>query len=207
MFSKASSVGLGVAALTLLIACEGPRGEKLLGPISGFDHFGARGIHQMVTLKGSWDNTELPAVGEPPAGCTFFFPTSQVGRATHLGNFRGTGATCGNPQGPPTETPPFWDHEPAPPYLVADFTNEMVWTAANGDELWLRPNEGVFVQSVVTMEATVRGTLRIAGGTGRFQGASGTLAVTGGRESGETGDHLEFSGPIDLIPGSRGQSH
>jgi hypothetical protein len=92
------------------------------------------------------------------AGCLVYIETSQTGNATHLGHFTGRGATCATSGGEPVDTPPFWDGEPALPYVVLDFTNEMVWTAANGDELWLRPNGGVFVASASNGATTCTGT-------------------------------------------------
>ncbi len=155
-------------------------------------------------IKGTWDNTESPPSPSPPAGCAVHITTSQVGRATQIGPFTGTGSTCGNPLGPPTDSPPFWTHDPAPPYFVADFTNQMVWTAANGDELWLRPNHGVFVQSLSNGAVSVQGRLTIAGGTGRFEGGTGWMDVTGGRASGEPGDHLQYEGELQLPTGPQG---
>ncbi|MGE0554625.1 MAG: hypothetical protein AB7R55_14450 [Gemmatimonadales bacterium] len=162
-----------------------------------------RRISRMVTvpIRGSWDNTESPPVAEPPAGCTVYFETSQVGRATQLGEFTGTGHTCANLAGPPVPEPPFWDHDPAPPYLVMTFTNEMVWVAANGDELWLRPNGGDFVMSGSNGAASIRASLTVAGGTGRFEGATGSMTVRGGRGPGAPGDRLQFEGSITLKRG------
>lgn len=164
---------------------------------------GWRGREEMVTvpIRGVWANTESPPSANPPAGCLIHIETRQTGHATHLGRFDGVGRTCVTSQ-VQADSPPFWDHDPAPPYGVMDFANEMVWTAANGDELWLRPNGGVFVLSFANGAASVRGHLTIAGGTGRFEGATGRLEVTGGREAGEPGDRLEYEGDITMRPGA-----
>lgn len=191
------------ATLVLLAGCDG---EAPTGPVH--DTVITTGaMSPMVTkpIKGTWDNTESPPTADPPDGCIVHIETSQAGNATHLGRFEGTGATCAT-SAEVTESPPFWDHKPAPPYFVADFTNEMVWVAANGDELWLRPNGGVFVQSLANGAASVRAQITIAGGTGRFVDASGWMSVTGGREPGEPGDHLLYEGEITLKSGARGQS-
>jgi hypothetical protein len=153
-----------------------------------------------VPIRGTWDNTESAPSATPPEGCVVYIETSQTGNATHMGRFTGRGATCAKPRGEPVETPPFWEGEPAPPYVVMDFTNEMVWTAANGDELWLRPNGGVFVMSGSNGAASVQARITIAGGTGRFEGATGTMIVSGGRGPGEPGDHLEYEGEIAMRP-------
>lgn len=154
-------------------------------------------------MKGEWANTESPPSGEVPDGCVGFIETTQEGRGTHIGRFTGTGSTCVR-QADQRDDPPIWDHEPAPPYLVAvDFVAENVWVASNGDELWVRSGASLFVQSLKTGAATVRADLEILGGTGRFAGASGVLVVTGGREAGEPGDHLRFDGEITLQAGTR----
>ena len=154
-----------------------------------------RPMRTTVPLRGWWSNTESPPVAT--ADCVVRITTQQAGRATHLGRFTGEGATCANPTGE-VEEPPFWDHDPAPPYVIMDFTNEMTWRAANGDRLHLSPNSGVFVMSLTNGAASVRGSLTVSGGTGRFAGARGTVEVTGGREPGAPGDKLQFDGEITL---------
>jgi hypothetical protein len=156
-----------------------------------------------VPIRGSWENTESPPSASPPAGCQVHIETTQVGQATHLGRFTGRGQTCVTSQ-VLSDDPPFWTHDPAPPYGVMGFENEMVWMAANGDELWLRPNGGVFVLSMSTFAASVEGWLTVAGGTGRFEGATGRLEVRGGREAGEDGDRLSYEGEITLRRGTAG---
>lgn len=193
--------------LFAIIAAAGC-GSPATGPFDGADraHAGPaaalQGATPMVTLpiRGTWDNEELGLSSSPPAGCVLFLETAQTGQASHIGRFSGRGGTCVTTQ-QQTDSPPFWDHDPAPPYALMDFTNEMVWTAANGNELWLRPNGGVFVMSLANGAASVRGHLAIAGGTGRFEGATGRLVATGGRGPGEPGDHLTYDGEISLRPG------
>jgi hypothetical protein len=191
--------------ILVVAGCGASADGPVLGPELGDDGAAAarRGGKSMVTvpIRGTWDNEELGLSATPPAGCMVFLETAQTGNASHLGRFSGRGGTCVTTQ-QQTDSPPFWDHEPAPPYALMDFTNEMAWTAANGDELWLRPNGGVFVMSLANGAASVRGQLTIAGGTGRFEGATGTLAVSGGRQAGEPGDHLSYEGEISLRPGA-----
>jgi len=193
------------ALLVVLAACTVRPGDEPLGPgATGeiVESISARGARAMVTvpIRGIWDNTESPPAANPPAGCLIHIETSQTGHASHVGRFSGTGATCVTSQ-TQTDGPPFWDRDPAPPYAVMEFTNEMVWTAANGDELWLRPNGGLFVFSLSNGAASVRGRLTVAGGMGRFEGASGWMDVRGGRSPGEPADHLEYEGEITLKAG------
>jgi len=204
MIRASLRIAARIFAGLLATACHG-RGPDAAGVTGPVAHVAgpASSVHgegAMVTvpIKGTWDNAESPPVANPPAGCLLAIETTQTGNATHLGQFTGAGGTCVTGQDGPLQTPPFWDHAAAPPYLVMDFTNEMVWTAANGDQLWLRPNGGVFVMSGSNGATSVRGHLTIAGGTGRFEGASGEMSVTGGREAGEPGDHLEYEGEITL---------
>ncbi len=73
-------------------------------------------------------------------------------------------------------TDPPWNlHGGEPPFLLVDFHHRSVWTAANGDKLYLSSSEpGTNVISVTdgTFSA-MGGTIVISGGTGRFEGASG----------------------------------
>lgn len=193
-----------VGALILLAAC-GPDASVPLASDPARRATANRGggmVMVTVPIHGTWDNAESPPAAEPPEGCLAYIATSQVGQAAHIGSFQGTGATCVTRVHPEGEPAPFWDHDPAPPYMIADFTNQMTWVAADGDELWLRPNGGVFVQSLSNGATAVRGRLTIAGGTGRFAGASGWMDVTGGRGPGEPGDHLEYRGAITMGTGS-----
>lgn len=153
-----------------------------------------------IPIRGTWSNTESPPSVDPPPGCLVHIHTTQTGNATHLGRFTGNGETCVTSQ-TPSEDPPFWNHDPAPPYGIMEFENEMVWTAADGDELWLRPNGGVFVMSLSNGAASVEGWLTVAGGNGRFEGATGRLEVTGGRGAGEPGDRLSYEGEITVRRG------
>ena len=196
---------LPVGVVALLASCGGNTAQLPTEPALSMDRSLTERQERrtMVTLpmRGTWDNSESPPVANPPAGCLVKIETAQTGNATHLGRFTGEGSTCVTTQ-TPSESPPFWDHDPAPPYGVMDFENEMKWTAANGDELWLKPNSGVFVLSMASGAASVRGWLTIAGGTGRFTGATGRLEVTGGRSAGEPADHLEYDGEITMRPGA-----
>lgn len=148
--------------------------------------------------KGRFGGTESPPSSPTPAGCLRYFDTTQNGTASHLGAFHGTGSTCATAANAPVDTPPFWDHEPAPPYFVAEFTADNVWTGADASQLWIHAIDGVFVQSQTTGATSVRGTLTIVGGTGRFEGASGSAAAAGGRNPGEAGDQVEFDGHITV---------
>lgn len=151
-----------------------------------------------VPFTGQWINTENPPVPpeENPAGCALYITTSQVGRASHLGELTGAGTTCGyNPR--IVDTPPFNLSGGAPPFFVADFTNEMTWTAANGDRLILSPNEGIFVQSLTDGTSSTQGALTVSGGTGRFSGATGAVDVRG------IGSRIQFDGWISYEASNR----
>lgn len=119
-------------------------------------------------FKGAFTAVEVQL--SPTSDCPVLVGGSQHGRATHLGAFSGPTITCGfNLQ--VMVSPPF-NPGGGPPYLVAQFTNEAAWTAANGDELEVEA-AGVFVQSLPDGISGVRGTITVVGGTGRFAGATG----------------------------------
>lgn len=127
-------------------------------------------------FKGTWLSSEA-VEDHAPAGCEVFLTTSQVGNATHLGRFTGVGETCGfNLR--VVESPPFNLSGGEPPFFVADFTARQTWTAADGDTLsWSTP-DGVFVQSLTDGTSSSVGSMDVAGGTGRFDGASGHAEIT-----------------------------
>ncbi|HUR53332.1 MAG TPA: hypothetical protein VMZ71_04340 [Gemmataceae bacterium] len=112
----------------------------------------------LLALAGAWPSGQLRADGDRPfrgsaAGMvTGVAPPNELiieytGTATHLGRFTRE------------------EHL----FLNADgsFTGTMVFTAANGDELWL-DFEGAFSSAT-----TAEGTYTFTGGTGRFSGATG----------------------------------
>ena len=168
----------------------------------GCDRFplGPRNGAITLPLSGSWESSESPPSATPPAGCLLYIETAQSGNASVIGDFAGTGATCVT-AAQPSDTPPLWDHAPAPPYLVAKFDSQMTWVTDAGDELWVTASSADFVQSQANGATTVSGVLTIGGGTGRYEGASGEMAVSGGRGPGEPGDVLSFDGEIRLLIG------
>ena len=170
--------------------------------VAGCDRFPFHPHDGMVTLpiRGSWVGSESPPAATPPAGCLIHIETAQEGDATVLGPFTGTGETC-VVDAQPSPDAPIWDHEPAPPYLVAKFDSRMTWVTAGGDELYVTASRADFIQSQANGATTVRGILAIEGGTGRFEGASGEMSVSGGRGPGEPGAVLAFEGDITLQRG------
>lgn len=119
-------------------------------------------------FEGAFTAADSPL--PPTADCPVLVGGSQSGRATHLGAFSGPTTTCGFDL-QVMVSPPFVPGG-RPPYLVAQFTNEATWTAANGDRLEVE-SAGVFVQSLPDGISGVRGTITVVGGTGRFAGATG----------------------------------
>lgn len=138
-------------------------------------------------FKGSFTAVDSPV--EPTPECPILVAGTVEGRATHLGVFSGPTVTCAfNLK--VMDNPPFFPGG-GPPYLVADFTNEATWIAANGDELEIEA-AGVFVQSLPDGISGVRGTITAVGGTGRFADAT---AEAQGRRVGDK--PVTFEGWID----------
>lgn len=139
------------------------------------------------SFKGEFTAVDSPL--PPTADCPVLVGGSQHGRATHLGVFSGESITCGFDL-QVLFSPPF-NPGGDPPYLVAEFTNDVTWLAPNGDELDVE-TVGVFVQSLPDGISGVRGTMTVVGGTGRFAGATGEAQ---GRRDG--GSPVTFEGWID----------
>ncbi len=122
-----------------------------------------------------------------------------TGHATHLGEVRGVGSTCIQTL-QPDANPPFLPPG-QPPYATAQFTNpSWVLTAANGDELWLEAT-GIAVLGVNPADGSfaslaARGTHRITGGTGRFEGATGELETRAVNEDAQGPDDVRSEGWI-----------
>jgi hypothetical protein len=138
-------------------------------------------------FEGSFTALDSPAA--PTSDCPVHVAGAVEGRASHLGVFSGPTTTCGfNLR--VVVSPPFVPGGD-PPYLLAEFTNEATWIAANGDELQVEA-AGVFVQSLPDGIDGVRGTITAVGGTGRFAGATGEAH---GRRDGD--NPVTFEGWID----------
>ena len=121
----------------------------------------ARAIGLLAVLAGFWllsqsraegDDAALPFRGSAAGMVVGLVPPNELvieytGTATHLGQFTREEHLFLNPDG--------------------SFTGTMVFTAANGDELWLD------FQGAFTSPTTAEGTYTFTGGTGRFEGATG----------------------------------
>lgn len=139
---------------------------------------------QSKPFKATIDAVTTPLA--PTADCPIFLQSDQSGVATHVGEWSGTGTTCGfNLR--IVDDPPF-DPGGGPPYFVADFINDVTWTAPNGDQLFVVTN-GVRVESIPDGASGNRGTTTINGGTGRFLGATGE--ALGGRDADEEINTIE----------------
>src|SRR5262245_7845191 len=112
----------------------------------------------LLALAAAWPPGPLRADGDRPfrgsaagIGTGVVPPNGLVieytGTATHLGRFTREERLFLNPDG--------------------SLTGTMVFTAANGDELWLD------FEGALTSPTTAGGTYTFTGGTGRFQSASG----------------------------------
>lgn len=134
----------------------------------------------------------------PTADCPIFLQSDQSGLATHVGEFTATGTTCGF-NFRVVEEPPF-NPGGGPPYFVADFINDVTWTAANGDQLFVLV-DGVRVESIPDGTSGNRGVVTINGGTGRFLGATGE--AVGGRDADAEVNTIE--GWIDYEASNRSQ--
>lgn len=120
------------------------RAIGLLAVLAGFwlpTHLRAEGADPPLPFQGRAEGMVVGLV--PPNGLVIEY----TGTATHLGQFTREERLFLNPDG--------------------SFTGTMVFTAANGDELWL-DFEGAF-----TSPTTAEGTYTFTGGTGRFEDATG----------------------------------
>lgn len=156
----------------------------------------AAAASQATPFKATIDAVTTPLL--PTADCPIFLRSDQTGVATHVGEWSGTGTTCGF-NFRVVEEPPF-NPGGGPPYFVADFINEVTWTAANGDQLFVLTN-GVRVESIPDGDSGNRGTATITGGTGRFLGATGQ--AFGGRDADEESNTIQ--GWIDYDASNRSQ--
>lgn len=204
-----STVSLSLSLSLVLLVLAGCGDPSLLvsdDQVTGLEEPSAfaKNDANPVPFKGTWINTSAPPAPpeETPADCEIYITTSQVGRATHLGDLTGSGITCGfNVR--IVNDPPLNLTGGDPPFLVADFTNEMTWMAANGDQLFLSPNGGVFVQSLTDGTTSIEGFLNFNGGTGRFARATGHADVLGTGDANV--DRLQFNGLIEYDASHRSE--
>ena len=129
-----------------------------------------------VPFRGSYQQTEA---GEPQSPTTVLITASAVGTATHLGRYTMTSTA------------------------LIDFTagtgvGHAIFVAANGDRLF-STGSGQATPTGEPNELSIHGTDTITGGTGRFEGATGTfsgirvLNTATGISSGS------FDGTINLV--------
>lgn len=193
------------AILALLIGCDG---GPLAGPAdtaspdASFTTDMAAAGEAVLPWRISATVATTPA--NPPSGCLVYFTSVIEGRATHLGEFTGTGSTCVTGVIQPDPDPPFLPAGP-PPYFTGHFTNPL-WTltSSNGDELWLESVEAVAVISLTDNSLRAVGRQRILGGTGRFAGATGEAMVGAVNDDGQGPDDFEGTGWIRYRAADRG---
>ncbi|MFP4623622.1 MAG: hypothetical protein ACLFRX_05535 [Gemmatimonadota bacterium] len=142
-------------ALVLVLALAGCQEEATTGPVVAEAEFsrhqGAEAVQR--PFKGDFAGTMAPGAqcGVQPWQVMLY--VQGEGQATHLGKTTLDLSAC-------------WDmatYQPISEVLA-------VYTAANGDEVWMR------VVGAYSMAGT---DYEIYGGTGRFDGAEGLLHVTG----------------------------
>jgi hypothetical protein len=132
-----------------------------------------------VPFKGTVSG-QIPASFGPPVpgtgGCVFSFTVSNSGHATHLGHF--TGSSNFRPN-------------------VCDnsYTGSFHWIAANGDSV-SGPFFGQLTPTATPGLFDNVETAIITGGTGRFNGASGTFTLTGQVNFATLSFVLPFQGTI-----------
>jgi hypothetical protein len=102
-----------------------------------------------------------------------------AGRSSHLGRVVGSGFHVLNP---------------------ANFTfaGQAVWTASNGDQLYVTFEGSIFFSDDATYPFGFMAELVAQGGTGRFAGAQGQALMTGGF-TGIPGDFFyDFAGTLEI---------
>jgi hypothetical protein len=116
---------------------------------------GTSSAKNSVPFKGSYSGTATVSLP--------FVSIAASSEATHLGNSTETVSLTVGPN-------------PAP--LCLTDVGTAVLTAANGDQIFLAAS-GTTCLNPSTGLVSLSGTQTITGGTGRFEGASGTLTVSG----------------------------
>lgn len=119
-------------------------------------------------LKGTADGT-IAVISAGPEGVSI--SGSAAGHATHLGLFTREELLLLNP-------------------VAGSFTGEMVFTAANGDQLWC-----TFAGNFIS-ETDATGVYTITGGTGRFEQASGEATFSASLPDG-VHFTVQFEGNLD----------
>jgi len=168
-----------------LLAASGCQDDGALGPHStssvlpaGSARVVAAGLEMRLAFKGRVMSTQLSTDPNPPPGCQLFQHTILEGELTHLGRFSGTGTVCAFNVRAGVIDPPINPAGGPPPYLVADFVVDHTYTSASGEALHIT-GTGVRVQSLSDGSSGLMGVGTVAGGTGRFEGASGEFDVLG----------------------------
>src|SRR5262245_34479602 len=126
-----------------------------------------------VPFKGQGDD-RITSLQSAPDG--LHLTNAATGHATHLGQFTRVGSGVVHPDGSLEAT--------------------LVWTAANGDQLFST------VDNVTPTPTTVTGTYVFTGGTGRFENATGEADFAG-----TTSDGIHYTLAFDGTISSPGASH
>jgi hypothetical protein len=144
-----------ISLLTLhATACSGSASTSLTAPTASASHVVASTAEAAQSVSG------VPFKGDLKATETLdsdLHHLSGGGNGTHLGRFTYTATIAIDDS-------------------TGDGTGTVVWTAADGDQVFASTHGSIVNESETSI--TLRETQTITGGTGRFTGAAGTVIVT-----------------------------
>lgn len=189
-FRDVLAFAAAIAALLAVAACDGPPSapEPLAHSLGRDD--GTVALRFEVRFDGGtfvvvpFGDSRIPP-GTPTTGCPVGeanpglglpagFPNGGgvvviegTGHALHIGRFDFVQTQCAAQFFPPTD----------PPFVNFDLRSTI--TAADGSQLFIR---GEFATTPFTPPEVARPTLEIVGGTGRFEGAGGSVPQSAGGE-------------------------
>jgi hypothetical protein len=122
-----------------------------------------------VPFRASITSQGTPVTQNCPSLC---FASAGTGTAAHLGRFTSTG--------PIVATGVTF---PAPGEIQLSTVEHFVWTAANGDTVFVT-NYATGVEDLAIMTGSYTSHWSITGGTGRFDGATGSGTASGTLQAG-----------------------
>lgn len=163
---------LSLIALFLMLFAGCQQADELASPgnSQGIDLRSQHARPFNATLSGTMDPNSSPTVCSGDLPGLALLDYAITGNATHLGNLN-SGSTLHHNN---------CDLSFATALLTTSVNGQLV--AANGDMIYYSGDDVVNVFNMLTASGTtgdINGTWTITGGTGRFEGASGSFTISG----------------------------
>lgn len=178
---------LGIALVSFVLFTFSCTQESVLEPSDGLEVYAVKSSNAKKAtraIKGRLNNDATTSDIPPNMDCGFPLSANDIfGNMTHIGKIQpmsfGIPTSCAFGEEPGT----------------LETTYNVNYIGAHGDEIWTVESPTIICFDEACFTGTFVGTIEIVGGTGRFEGATGSMVFKNARFEGSV-SHWEVEGTI-----------